>query len=220
MKLENILNMIPLFVLNEEFIETWNISRQFAGNNVTFYRTSEAGLFPNAHNEYILASLPQDYINKVAVITFTPPTVEDTYKGGEFTGDTDVRYWSFCTGGLGLTATADCLCDDQVKRNPDGTATIIIAPLYLKNSIEAKGFNFMKWGSLFKPLIIHRHMLAAEDFDGRIGNVPAVARPPAPEDRNRVFYDEHKAQNFMGKYAPTGKVYNDIASFLLWLRKQ
>jgi len=219
MDLEAILPMLPKFLFNDELIETWGVVRQFVGDSVTFYRTSDAGLFPNAHNEYIIAPLPQDYINKVAVVTFTSPTVEDTYEGGVFTGDTEVRYWSFCTGGLGLTATVDCLCDDEVKRNPDGTATIIIAPLYLKGAIEREGFNFMRWGAVYKPLLLHRHMLAAEDFEGRIGNVPALDRPPAPENRCQAYFDENAAQNFMGEHAPTGKVY-DIISFLCWLLNQ
>ncbi|NNK00309.1 MAG: hypothetical protein HKP58_07830, partial [Desulfatitalea sp.] len=124
---------------------------------------------------------------------------------------------SFCTGGLGETGTPDCICDDEVRKNPDGTATIIIAPLSLKESIERKGFNFMRWGLVYKPVLVHRQMLAATGFDGRIGNVPFIDRPPAPEDRNQAFFDENAAPNFIGEYAPTGKIYS-ILEFYTWLK--
>lgn len=214
------LRMAPLFLFNKELLEAHEVARRFAGDLVTFYRTPSTGLFPNAHNQYILASLPEDYINKIAVVTFTPPTAEDTYTGGPFVGDTDVRYWSFCMSGLAETRTSNCIADDQIRKNNDGTATIIVAPLYMKGAIEAKGFNFLRWGALYKPILLYRQMLASDDFEGRIkDNVIPIDRPLAPEDQNQAYFDKHAAQNFMGNYAPTGRVYS-ILEFLNWLRNR
>jgi hypothetical protein len=216
-----LLRMAPLFILNQELLEAHKVARRFAGDLVTFYQAPCTNLFPNVHNKYLTSYLPEDYINKVAVITLTPPTTEDTYTGGPFVGNTDVRYWSVCMCGLGETRTSNCIADDQIRKNPDGTATVIVAPLYLKGAIEAKGFNFLRWGALYKPIMLYRQMLVRDDFEGRIkDNVIPIDRVIAPEDQNQAYFDEHAAQNFMGKYAPTGKVYNNIASFLLWLRKQ
>ncbi|MDI6741760.1 MAG: hypothetical protein QMD11_03385 [Smithella sp.] len=215
-----LLRMAPLFILNKELLEAHRVARQFAGDLVTFYQASCTNLFPNVHNKYLTSYLPEDYINKVAVITLTPPTTEDTYTGGPFVGNKDVRYWSVCMCGLGETRTSNCLADDQIRKNHDGTATVIIAPLYLKGAIEAKGFNFLRWGALYKPIMLYRQMLANDDFEGRIkDNVIPIDRVLAPEDQTQAYFDAHAAQNFMGEYAPAGRVFT-ILNFQRWLRKQ
>jgi len=211
-----ILNKISMFLFNKELIESWKIGRDFTEDEIAFYRVSDEGLFPNAHNEYIISILPQFYFNKVAVITFTPPTFEYSYAGEEFKGGKNVRYWSICTGGLGMTATPDCLCDDEIKLNSDGTVTICIAPWFMKKIIENAGFNYMKWGMTYKPLLIYRQMLANESFDGSIHNVPKIGRPPVPENRNKEFFNENRAVNFIGEYCPQGNIYS-ILEFISWL---
>lgn len=132
--------------------------------------------------EYVVASLDQYYWNKVAVITMKKaPSVDDTFKGGDFQRDVNVRYWSFCVGDLAITGTPFCLCDDEIHRNPDGeSVTIIIARYSLKSKIQQAGLNYMAWGlATYKPVLIHRHLLAAHDFVGKIANVPAIGRPLA-----------------------------------------
>ncbi|MFZ5564561.1 MAG: hypothetical protein ACOZBW_10955 [Thermodesulfobacteriota bacterium] len=214
--LDAALQKAGMFILNNELLETWLVTSWFAGKNVSFHRVSDAGLFPNAHNEYIIAPLPQDYANKVAVITFTPPTFENTYEGGVFEGGKDVRYWSFCTGGLAETGTIECLCDDQVRKNPDGTVTICIAPLTLKRTVEKAGFNYMRWGGVAFPVLLHRHLLASKDFPGSISHVPYIQRPPAPEERNGQYMADTAVEQFMGEYGPTGRVFT-VSEFLWWL---
>lgn len=216
--LEGILAKIPDFFLNEDLITCHQFQRQFCGNEVVFHRVSDAGLFPNAHNEYITAAMPPDYFNKVAVVTFTPPTFEDTFDGDAFEGGKDVRYWSLCIGGLGETRTTNCLCDDQVVPNADGTVTVCIAPAYLQSTIEAAGLNHLAWGAVYRPLLLHRHMLADPFFPGSISNVPAIDRPPAPEDRNQEYYEDNMAIHYMDEYCPTGEVYT-IWEFMRWLRR-
>lgn len=214
-----ILNKISMFLFNKELIESWGIGRYFTGGEIAFYRVSDEGLFPNAHNEYIIAILTQFYFNKVAVVTFTPPTFEDSYDGEEFKGGKDVRYWSICTGGLGMTATPDCLCDDEIKLNSDGTVTICIAPWFMKKIVENAGFNYMRWGMTYRPLLIYRQMLANESFDGSIHNVPKIGRPPAPENRTKEFFSENRAVNFIGDYCPEGSIYS-ILEFISWLKNR
>ena len=210
------LTKISMFFLNKELIQSWNIGRYLNRNNIAFYRVSDEGLFPNAHNEYIISILPQFYFNKIIVINIIPPTYEDSYNGETFKGGKNVRYWSICTGGVGMTATPDCLCDDQIKLNKDGTATICIAPYYMKKAIEDAGFNYIKWGITYKPMLIYRQLLADESFKGSIHNIPKIDRPPAPENRNIVFFNENNAVNFIGGYCPQGNIYStsDFINFL------
>jgi len=217
--LAGILKKIPILFFNKELIESWKIGRYFNRDNIVFYRVSDEGYFPNSHNEYLSAILPQFYYNKIAVVTFKPPTFEDTYNNEKFQGGKDVRYWSICTGGLGATATPDCLCDDQIRLNSNGTVTICIAPEYMKKIIENAGFNYMKWGVTYKPILIYRQLVANESFYGNINKVPKIGRPPSPENRTEEYFNENRAENFIGDYCPTGKIYS-VLEFISWLKKQ
>ncbi|MDY6831591.1 MAG: hypothetical protein SWC96_07055, partial [Thermodesulfobacteriota bacterium] len=50
--LDTALQKAGMFILNNELLETWLVTGWFAGKDVSFHRVSDAGLFPNAHNEY------------------------------------------------------------------------------------------------------------------------------------------------------------------------
>lgn len=199
---------LDMFLMNSDLISTWKILKDYTGESIVFFRISDAGLFPNAHNEYIMSPLEDHTSAKIAVINLKKvPTFEDTYTGKPLEGGKEVRYWSFCIGGLGETGTPDCLCDDQVQKNGDGSVTIIIAPFYLKKDIEAAGLNYMRWGLVYKPIIIHRHMMARDNFEGSIGQVVAIGRPPEEDNRNRRYLETHEAGAWMGDYTPQGRIY-------------
>jgi hypothetical protein len=172
-------------------------------NQVVFRQVSEAGLYPDRHMEYVAAALDQYYWNKVVVVTIKKtPSVDDTYNGGDFQNNVNVRYWSFCVGDLTTTGTPDCLCDDEIRQNPDGSSsiTIVVAPFYLKSKIQQAGLNYLAWGLSYKPLLIHRHLLADQQegaFPGRIGNIPTIGRPPAETDWNANYFNRHSAQHFI-----------------------
>jgi hypothetical protein len=200
---------VPLFLFNGGLIQTWDLMKQFAPENeVRFHRVSEAGLFPNRHVDYIVAPLEQYYWNKVVVVTMKKtPTVDDTYDGGDFQANVNVRFWSFCVGDLTTTGTPDCLADDEIRHNSDGSSvTIVIASFYLKSRIRKTGLNYLAWGLSYKPLLIHRHMLADVNFAARIGNIPKIGRPPAQEDWNADYFQRHSAEHWMGDYTPRGKI--------------
>ena len=211
-----VVEKLPLLVFAQDLIQTWNVGKAYLGNRMDGLRISDSGLFPNAHNHYIVTPLDHYSVNKVAVVTFKPPTHESTYQGEDtFMGDKQVRYWSFCVGGLAITGTADCLVDDEVSYNADGTVTVVIGNLSVKAIAEKAGLNFLRWGLTYKPLLIHRHMLASEHFQERIGNVPSLPRP-IPVDIADSDLDHHSASQWMGDYAPTGKIYSKRA-FKRWL---
>lgn len=207
--LTGIASKLEMFLFNPDLIATVDILKQFAGNKIVFHRISDAGLFPNAHNEYVVSPLETRYWNNVAVVTLKAvPTFEETYHGDSFEGEKEVRYWSLCTGGMGATTTPACLCDDEITPNEDGTVTVVIAPSYLKSMIKNAGLNYMAWGLVYKPVLIYRHMMARDDFEGKIGNVTPIERPPAMKDRNKEYLDDHRAENWMGDYAPRGFLYS------------
>ena len=217
--ISGVLEKISLFLFNRDLIESWKIGRYFSGNEISFYRVSDDGLYPNSHNEYIIAILTQRYLNKIVMVNFKPPTFEDSFYGENFEGGKNVRYWSVCTGGVGVTSTPDCLCDDQIKLNSDGTVTICIAPWFMKRIIENAGYNYLKWGLTHKPILIYRQMLANESFEGSIKNVPKIGRPPSLENRTEEYFDENNAANFIGEYCPKGNIYT-ITEFMRWLKNQ
>jgi hypothetical protein len=211
---------VPVFLFNKDIIKTWELMKQFSPNNeVVFRRVTEAGLFPNRHIKYIVAALDQYYWNKVAVVTIKKtPTVDDTFEGGDFQKDVNVRYWSFCVGDNTVTGTPSCILDDQIRHNADGSSvTLVVAPWYLKSKIQEAGLNYLAWGLTYKPLLIHRHMLAADDdddFAGKaIGNIATIGRPPAEEDWNADYFERHSAQHWMGDYTPRGKILG-VSEFL------
>ena len=205
---------IRMFFFNEDLIKTWDVIKFFSGNKIVFYRISDANFFPNAHNEYIIAPLAENYKNKVAVITFkSSPTFEDTYQGDDFKGETEVRYWSMCIAGLALSSTPGCLCDDEIIENEDGSVTIIIAPSDLESEIRKSGLNFMEWGGTYKPMLIYRNMLTDDHFPGKLDNIETIGRPPAIED-----IDSCRAENWIGEFAPKGRIYS-LENFLKYFSR-
>lgn len=201
---------LDMFLMNSDLLATWDVLKAYTGDKIIFFRISDAGLFPNAHNEYVFSPLEDKTTTKVAVIRLKKtPTYEETYDGQSFKGDKEVRYWSFCIGGMGETGTPDCLCDDQVQKNPDGSVTLVIAPFYMKKTIEDAGLNYMRWGLVYKPIVIYRHMMARDSFDGRIGRVVPIGRPPSEENRNPDFLKNHEAGAWMGDYTPQGRIYTE-----------
>jgi hypothetical protein len=71
----------------------------------------------------------------------------------------------------------------------------------------------------YKPILIYRQLSANESFDGNINKVPKIGRPPSPENRTEEYFNEYKAENFIGDYCPTGKIYS-VLEFINWLKKQ
>jgi len=190
---------------------------------IVFYRTSDDGLFANGHMEYIVAPLADDYQQQVAVVMLPqpptylgqrqPPSILGTENQTTTTTQTpDVRYWSFCLGDLSTTGTPACLRDDQHQAEPsDQSVLFVIAPPNLVDSLKGKrllrGNNYMTWESwmpMYKPLLIHRQMLAANGYEGRIAKVPPIGRPPLPQDCNAEYMQTHRAEHFMGNAAPRG----------------
>jgi len=203
---------IQKLMFNPDLISTWDITKDFSKDSIRFYRINDSGLYPSSDNEYIVASLTQNYHDKIAVITLTSPRYEHSFHGEEFTGDVDVRYWSLSVGGLGMTSTPDSICDEETTVADDGKVTVLIAPNFLKNHLESQGYNVLQWGICYKPILIYRQMLANTSFSGTIKQIPSINRPPSPEDQTQQYFDTHDAAVYIDEYCPTVELYS-ISSF-------
>ena len=60
MDLSDLQDKIDMLLLNEDIITTWEVQKQFSGDDIVFHRVDDAGLFPNAHTEYIMAPLAEN----------------------------------------------------------------------------------------------------------------------------------------------------------------
>lgn len=209
----SLFSKIKTLMFNQDLITTWEVTKQFSNDSIRFYRINDGGLYPSSDNEYIVASLTQEYQNKIAEIRFTPPSFEDTSLGDDFKGGRQVRYWSLSIGGLGMTSTPDSLCDDQIDLNPDGSATVLIAPRFLDGLLESLDYSVLNWGVCYKPILIYRQMLAKPDFMGNIKLVPMIDRPPSSNDQNMQYFRDHDAARFLGSFCPEVEMHS-ISSFL------
>ena len=205
------LSFLRVFFFNPEIATQWDEGKRVAGDRLLFFRHM-GHYFPNGHMKYIAAPLEYTWFghDKVAVVTFKPPTFENTYQGGgTLAGDKDMRYWSFCMGELGLTTTSACVIDDEVRLNANGTATIVVAPSDMKDEIEAAGLNHLRWSGLdfYRPILIHRHMMPSSEFPGSMSNVPMIpTKVPDNVTIDESVLEPYYAHNFMGEYAPRGQI--------------
>jgi len=152
------------------------------------------------------------------VFTFKPPTFEDTFHNtAPLTGNKDVRYWSLCTSSI-WTTTSTCIVDDEVvtdSATDDDTVTVVVGPASLKEKVQAAaGLNFLQY-SLAYPLLFHRHILPAPNFNGSASKVPLFN-----VDKGAVYTEEYfesvRASNIIGAYCPIGQVFTH-SEFDDWL---
>lgn len=125
-------------------------------NSVDFLPYAGDALGPSKDNRYLMATLGGDF-SKVAVIGIPkPPTYENTRYGGPFVGGKNVRYWSFCHAEGSMGMVNDCINDDRIKPNSDGSITLVIGPESIKSDVEKAGLTWLPWTrnrALYKPLM-------------------------------------------------------------------
>lgn len=113
-------------------------------------------LGPSKDNRYLMATLGGDF-SKVAIVGMPkPPTYENTRYGGSFVGGKNVRYWSFCHAEGRMGMVNDCINDDRMKVNSDGSVTLVIGPRSIKDSVEKAGLTFLPWTrnrTIYKPFL-------------------------------------------------------------------
>jgi hypothetical protein len=169
---------------------------------ISVYRFTGERYVPNQEAKFLAARLDFPYERKIAALRFKIPTFPDTYSNPAtvITGKEDTRYTGICVHGLIGTLTSECLADDELKKDPEGFANIIVGPedKTLRHMAEARGYNYLSWKRMRAPLIAYRQVFPRDDFAGSIDKVP-VYDPNLPNDQQR-------AENFMGPYAPIGRV--------------
>lgn len=167
-----------------------------------FFRNAGAAVYSDPDNHYLTSRLTQ-FGNWVNVFRFKTPSFAPTYEGkGTFQANTDVRYFSMCVVDVS-TFTSECLADAKTQIDKDGYATFVVGPDSLRESVTARGMNFLTRSGLFMPFVIYRNLLTAPAFKGDALKVPQWVSPgllaPTPSTENYV------AHKHIGDYAPKGR---------------
>jgi hypothetical protein len=180
-------------------------------DSISFYRVSGTGVMPHTATEYLVARLAAPWERTLAVLRFALPSFPDTYNqpGAPLTGLEDVRYLGLCVHGLESTHTSECLCDDELRprQSSQGVVTVVVGPEedVVRQTAHARGYHYLSWRKIRKPLLMYRQLLPHADFPGSVVQVPVYS---PQEDR-----DAQRAETYIGVYAPVGIVCK-ISAFL------
>ncbi len=170
-------------------------------DTLRFYHAEGVGQFNNADNKYLISAIKPG-VGQVLLIRIKPPSYP--HSNDEF-DKTDVRYWSFNEGDPN-TSTPYGRKDDEFQPSQDGYVNIAIGHPSIKDTAEARGYNFMPWeADREKSVILYRTMVANPQYRGNLARVPVIE----PKDlENKQNLPDKEAKNYIGDYAPTGKKIN------------
>lgn len=163
------------------------------------FRTRASGLYANLDNKYLATFMPVSPGDAVVLLRFKPPTFPNTEAGlASLTGQEEVRYWSFCLGGVDQR-TSSCLRDAEFKLDSAGYTTLVIGAEDLRATATERGHNFLAWGTQTFQVLVYRNLLTNPEFPGRIEKVKEVT--------SGGFFgaDSYAAQLYIGDAAPYGK---------------
>jgi hypothetical protein len=174
------------------------------------------------------------------------PTYENTRHGGPFVGGKNVRYWSFCHAEGRMGMVIDCVNDDRMKPNSDGSVTFVVGPESVKEAVENAGLTYLSWTrnrTLLKPfmtlmywnnktykpdrnekktMLIFRQVLADEDWEGAIrSHTKTYYDFMTPEYGVIPAFDpgmDERAEVVIGDAGPRGVVL-DVDTFMSGLKK-
>ncbi|MEH6450588.1 MAG: hypothetical protein V7765_18095 [Oleispira sp.] len=187
---------------------------------VSFLHAPGGAMFPTVHNEYGAAVINSHKFGEVVDLTFRAPVTPKTVDGEEVFDESgaDLRFWSLCTGSLKLTSTGRCISDSQHVVDDAGMIRVIVGPNDMKDFVSKKfkNVNFLPWDGIHKiaqetddlkegwahadyPVLIHRHLVANEGFGYK-------EVPSRPVGVHGDAVKQYGAENYIGDYAPTGKV--------------
>ena len=160
-----------------------------------FHAIDTKGYIENNDNRYLLSAITKKQ-DEVFVFKFKSPSFTT---GPENILESNVRYWSFNLGNA-ATYNFNAVKDEDAILDDQGFVNIVLAspdPVIEKRSKEL-GYNFLGWNMPWqKGFILFRHMLAKEDFEAQIDDVPRIKE-------GMTEFMEMEAQNFMGDFAPQG----------------
>ena len=126
----------------------------------------EGGFLSNRDNAYVYAPISRGH-GRSLVIRGRAPTFADTRNGAPvMPAGVQLRFWSFCQNDPVTQRYVDCLADDQVVLNADGTYEIVVSP-----ERPACAKNWIAWGPQPQGVLIYRHMLPDPGFAQAIQNV-------------------------------------------------
>lgn len=153
------------------------------GASDRFIRGEAERFYANADTSYLAAQKAYDP-ESILVVTGKAPRAPK-----------DVRYWSLCQNvNAGELPVVDCLRDDEVSTDADGTYRIaVVAPdqIAAADRDQYAGVDFLDWSTVAGPtqedaFLLYRNLLPSKNFAGAVTRVP---------------YNEY-ADEYLGDYAP------------------
>jgi hypothetical protein len=170
-----------------------------------FARELVGGLFPNADSGYVQMRWRPDNSGDVTVVRGKAPTSTDGDEPQPWPDeDTDIRYWSMCTGMYhwpyptvvnelpdGETSFG-CASDDATKLDQDGYYTYVIGTEDQRKQIEkTPSVTFLPTSDKqphAEHIVFLRNMLPADEFDHAVQNVPDGSNPATAEQIMGDYY--------------------------------
>lgn len=178
------------------FVKFWSTAHAFARRapgGAKDLPPRNGGYLSNQHINYLYALYSRNG-GELFVIRGKAPTTPDTRAGESTTLPTQLRYFSICQNETWSQRFVECLRDDEIALEPDGSFTIVIGD---PDDRPANADNWLPWGGpYYDGNVIYRHMLPSASFAEAIQNVP---------------YDEDPALT-MGAYYPHAR-YCTTAAF-------
>lgn len=177
---------------------------------IVFYAPSAQRLYSNPDTQYLAA--PLDFKKgELAIIRFrAPKTFTSARTDDRSTKKTEARYWSVCISGLD-TRTSECLADQNATLDQYGFINLVIGPESLRSQIQTMGLNFLAKGRFMTPLVIYRNLLPEDGYAGNFKLIPTMVRDSPEID---LYFRMQAAKNYIGDYAPSGQICNQVEFFL------
>lgn len=162
---------------------------------IPFHGVDDSGFIENNDNRYLMSAITKE-TDEVYIFNFKAPSFTT---GPENINVSDVRYWSFNLGNA-ASYNFNALKDEDANVDDQGNVNIVMSgyDTEIINRANQLGYNFLEWNMPHrKGLILFRHMLADEDFEAQIEDVP-------PLTESTTDYPSIEAFQYMGDYAPRG----------------
>jgi hypothetical protein len=135
-------------------------------------QTGPGGFLEDRENAYLFTVLNDRY-GEVNVIHAKPPTFPPTFNGeSPMAGNTDLRYWSYCTYDLVTQHNYACLFDQAIRRDPDGFVTVTISA---PQNRPTCALNWLPFGPDLFSVVILRNQLP--NLDPRFEQAVQFAPP-------------------------------------------
>jgi hypothetical protein len=154
------------------FVKFWSTAHAFARRapgSLKDQTPRNGGYLSNQHINYLYALFSRSG-GELFVLRAKAPTTPDTRGGEDVTSPRQLRYFSICQNETWSQRFVECLRDDELTVDDDGTFTVVISD---PADRPANAENWIPWGgAYYDGNVIYRHMLPDASFEHAIQRVP------------------------------------------------